>query len=158
VSQDGTYTPGSFNTEHSWPRGDGADSEPAESDLHHLFPTDGDANNSRGSYPFGETSCTGNACDWSSGGSELGVVVGGDFLVFEVRPQRRGDIARAHFYFAVRYDMSIPDSEETFLRSWHDEDPPSVLELNRNDAIETYQSNRNPFVDRPDFVGRISDF
>lgn len=158
VAQDGTYTPGNFNTEHSWPRGDGADSEPAESDMHHLFPTDSNANSRRGSHPFGDTSCTAGGCEWSSGGSELGTVVDGAALVFEVRLQTRGDIARAHFYFSVRYEMDIPDSEEAFLRAWHAQDPPSTVELDRNDAIEEYQSNRNPFVDRPDFVGRVTDF
>ncbi len=159
TSEDGTHTPGTFNTEHSWPRADGADTEPAESDLHHLFPTNSDANNRRGSYPFGDTDCSDTgSCDWSMGGSELGDVTGGATRVFEVRSLYRGDIARAHFYFSVRYDLSIPNDEEEFLRAWHDEDPPSAVEESRNDAIEGYQDNRNPFIDRPDFVDQIADF
>jgi endonuclease I len=158
VAADGSYTPGSFNTEHTWPQSEGADSEPAQSDLHHLFPTDNDANSRRGSYPYGETACTGAACTWAVGGSELGEVEGGTAIVFQVRPEARGDIARAHFYFSVRYGLPIPDSEEVFLRPWNDEDPPSPEEVDRNDAIEIYQLNRNPFVDRPDFVAQIADF
>lgn len=160
VRPDGTHQPDGFNTEHSWPRSDGADREPAESDLHHLFPSDADANSRRGSHPFGDTSCTGaaNDCTWDEGGSELGMVQGGRVRVFEVRPESRGDIARAHFYFSVRYDLPIPATEEVFLRRWNYQDLPTAVERDRNDDIERAQSNRNPFVDRPDFVDQIADF
>jgi len=157
VRPDGSRTPGGFNTEHSWPRDEGADVEPMVSDLHHLFPTDDNANGARATYNFGETSCT-SQCEYSNGGSMLGPNAEGGGLVFEVRPARRGDIARAHFYFAVRYDRAISTAEEAVLRRWHDEDPVDDLERGRNDAIERFQRNRNPFVDRPDFVDRIDNF
>jgi endonuclease I len=81
-----------------------------------------------------------------------------DLGLFEVRPARRGDIARAHFYFSVRYAMPIGAAEESVLVAWHQEDPPDDRERERNDRIVRIQRNRNPFVDRPEFVGRISDF
>lgn len=158
VSPDGTRTPGGFNTEHSWPQSEGATGV-AKADLHHLFPTDATANNRRGSYPFGDTDCNqSSACVWYEGGSELGNSSTGGGRVFEVRPAYRGDIARAHFYFSVRYGLAIPASEETVLRAWHQQDPVSDRERLRNDRIEAVQHNRNPFVDRPDFVARIADF
>ena len=78
--------------------------------------------------------------------------------VMMVRPERRGDIARAQFYMAVRYDMPLEDEMEAALRSWNDADPPDAREQARNDAVEDGQGNRNPFVDRPDFVSRITDY
>ena len=43
----------------------------------------------------------------------------------------------------------------TLLR-WHEQDPPDAFERARNDAIfETWQGNRNPFVDRPEWVAAI---
>jgi deoxyribonuclease I len=78
--------------------------------------------------------------------------------VFEVRPLRRGDIARAIFYFAVRYQQTVAPEQEAALRSWHDADPPDATEQARNDAIAGLQKNRNPFIDRPDFVARITDY
>ncbi len=157
AAPDGTRTPNGFNTEHTWPQSLGAGSEPARSDLHHLFPVDELANNARGNLPFAATSCT-SACAYDNGGSRKGPLLGGVEEVFEVRPVRRGDVARALFYFAVRYDQSIEAFEETALRSWHDSDAPDAVEQARNDAIETYQKNRNPFVDRPDFVAKIADY
>ncbi|OUU24806.1 MAG: hypothetical protein CBC13_03020 [Planctomycetia bacterium TMED53] len=38
------------------------------------------------------------------------------------------------------------------LLEWHLEDPVSVAEQNRNDAVFGYQGNRNPFIDHPEFV------
>lgn len=157
---DGTNTPGgTHNTEHSWPQSAGASTEPARSDLHHLFPVTQTSNSIRGSIPYGDTGCDQSAaCTWYEGGSELGPSSINGTSVFEVRPEHRGDIARAHFYFAVRYQHAIAIASESPLRQWHQQDPPDDLERARNDAIETLQQNRNPFVDRPDFVGHISDF
>ena len=157
ATADGTRTPGTINTEHSWPRSDGAAVFPREGDLHHLFPTDTTANSQRGNLPFGNTTCVASGCPWDQGGSELGVDSTGT-TVFEVRPAYRGDIARAHFYFSVRYSLAIPASEESVLRQWNAEDPPSQVERTRNDAIEAVQGNRNPFVDYPQLSARISDF
>jgi endonuclease I len=159
VPADGTTAPGGFNTEHSWPKSDGADKEPAKSDLNHLFPTNASANSHRGSLPYGGTDCaTTGSCTWSVGGSMIGPVLGGIGKVFQVRPERQGDIARAHFYISVRYSMAIPALEEKWLRVWNFNDPPSQLERDRASAIEALQTKRNPFVDRPDFVDFISDF
>jgi deoxyribonuclease-1 len=149
---------GGFNVEHSWPQSEFGGAVGAKSDMHHLFPTDPDANSRRSSLPYGNTDCVSSPCRWSEAGSEVGRRIGGYETVFEVRPEFRGEVARAHFYFAVRYGMSIPEFEETALRRWNRCDPPDDRERARNDAIERRQGNRNPFVDRPDLVDAISDF
>lgn len=42
------------------------------------------------------------------------------------------------------------------LKQWNDEDPPSAFEENRNNVIyNTYQHNRNPFIDHPEWVEAI---
>lgn len=159
VPPDGTRTPGGvFNTEHVWPRSMGAEQEPALSDLHHIFPCDVISNAERDSFPFGVSDCGEvGACFYSEGGSELGLDANGD-IVFEVRPERRGDVARAKFYFAVRYRRSVDRFEEAVLRSWHEQDPPDAREQVRNDEIESLQRNRNPFVDCPALVDRVDNF
>jgi endonuclease I len=162
VQPDGTTTPGEFNTEHSWPQSLGANGEPARSDLHHLFAVDARANGARGNYPFGEVTCLhladeADTCSFDSGGSALGRTAQGQ-LAFEVRRKKRGDIARAQFYFAIRYKRSIAPNVETVLREWDHADPVDLEEQTRHDNIELYQNNRNPFIDRADFADRIADF
>ncbi len=135
-----------MNIEHSWPQSQGAVGE-AKSDLHHLFPTDSKANNLRSSYPFGNVSRP----TWEQGGSKF------DGKVFEIRPEQRGNTARAMFYFAVRYNKTMPPAQEQALRAWNKEDPVDQAERDRNDRIENIQHNRNPFVDHPEFVDLIQE-
>ena len=160
VEPDGTNLPGDqFNTEHTWPQSRGADTEPARSDVHHLFPADQEANKRRAHYEFGHVGCSESTCEWHRDGSFLGPS-NDDWRdpIFEVRPDRRGDIARAILYFSVRYDEPVSAEEEAVLRDWNCEDPPDDYEMNRNDDIEAFQGNRNPFIDRPDFVDQIDEF
>jgi endonuclease I len=96
-------------------------------------------------------------CAFARGGSVVGEDEDGR-RVMSVRGPMRGNVARALFYFAVRYDQPIDDREERILRKWHAEDPPDAGERARNDRVERAQGNRNPFVDRPELVARIRDF
>jgi deoxyribonuclease I len=136
-----------MNIEHTWPQSKGAKGI-AKCDLHHLFPADSKANGIRGNNPFGFVLRP----SWEEGGSKT------DRDVFEVRKEQRGNTARGMFYFAIRYNMHIDDAEEATLRKWHKEDPVDQNEKKRNDRVQNFQNNRNPFVDRPDFVDMISDF
>jgi len=43
------------------------------------------------------------------------------------------------------------------LIAWHYEDPPTPQEVIRNNKVQAFQSNRNPFVDHPEYVNRIWD-
>ncbi len=142
-----------FNTEHVWPRSYGADREPAKSDLHHLFPSDQQINEQRANYPFGFVT---RQVLYEEGGSKLGYDAA-NHLVFEVRPQTRGDIARAMFYFAVRYrnPENFLQQQEAVLRQWHQQDPVDSLERLRNQRILAIQYRPNPFIDHPEFLERI---
>lgn len=41
------------------------------------------------------------------------------------------------------------------LIQWHEDDPVSEEERHRNNVIESYQRNRNPFIDHPEWVACI---
>ena len=38
------------------------------------------------------------------------------------------------------------------LLQWHEQDPPDAREIARNDVIQSFQGNRNPFIDHPEWV------
>ena len=146
------------NVEHTWPQSDFSRryvKEQQKSDLHHLFPTDSEMNSRRSSYAFGEVELARG--DLKCENSKLGESRGGN-TVFEPPSTHRGNVARAMFYFAVRYEMTIPAEEEATLRAWHKADPVDPAEMKRNDRIFSLQRNRNPFVDFPNLVDRIGDF
>jgi len=139
-----------MNTEHTWPQSLGADAEPAKCDLHHLYPTDADANSRRGNAPFGVVT---GAVDWSEGGSRLGAGAGG--VVFEPRDTHKGNVARSMLYFAHRYGYALSVEEIDLFQDWHLADPVDEAELERSLAIAEEQVLANPFVVCPDFVARL---
>lgn len=167
-----------YNREHSFPRSwFGGTVEPMNSDVHHIFASDGFVNSKRGSFPYGKV---GTASFTSQNGSLLGsasVALGYTGTVFEPIDEFKGDLARAYFYMATRYENAIGgwqgnstsadavlngSSNQVFevwvlamLKSWHQQDPVSAKELARNEAAHSYQGNRNPFVDYPEFVSVI---
>jgi len=134
--------------------------------------SDDDVNNARWHFDFGFTNCPDDGACKVSEESQLGQRPGltgytncptgnldlDHVCLMEVRPLRRGDIARGMFYMSVRYDMPMEDAMEADLRVWNLSDPPDARERLRNDGTEAAQGNRNPFIDRPDLVDRIDDF
>lgn len=146
------------NTEHSWPQSKftGRFSRSMQKgDLHHLFPTNSRANSIRSSYHFSDV--RGGSIDGCHS-SAVGPAQHGSGQYFEPANEIKGNIARAIFYFSIRYQQSIPSTEEAALRRWHDQDPVDQEERERNDGIYEIQANRNPFIDYPELVDLIQDF
>ena len=141
-----------MNCEHSWPQSLGATGI-AKSDLHHLFPVMMKMNSRRSNHPF----CDVEQITYSGFGSYLGYSYWGT-RCFEPPAKHKGDLARAMFYFSVRYGHKIDREQEDFFRQWHEDDPVSFKEIERNNNIYRFQNNRNPFIDNPDFVNLIKDF
>lgn len=170
VNQCGNYNAEGqcYNREHSWPASWFNSLTPMYTDLYHIVPTDGYVNNRRGNFPFGEV----NNPSWTStNGSKLGpsVTPGYSGTVFEPINAYKGDFARGFFYMSVRYmgqDAGWAGSEMTqgaeirpwavtMLLRWHQQDPVSQKEIDRNNAVFALQQNRNPFIDRPEFAALI---
>jgi uncharacterized repeat protein (TIGR02543 family) len=146
TSVNGTWDSGvTWNREHVWPQsllGVGTSIGPG-TDLHNLKPANPSENSSRGNkyYDVATTSST-----------------------YLPRAAVRGDLARILFYMDIAYTNltlvnSAPNTYQMakldVLLRWHLEDPVDDFERNRNDVIYTYQSNRNPFIDHPEFVEKI---
>lgn len=146
-------TANNINAEHIRPRSTGVKDTAAESDLHHLFVSDEEANHMRSSWPFGLV----EKVEWQNGESKLGFDAKGN-MVFEPPKKHRGNIARALFYVSISYGLSLDKTQEALLRKWHVDDPVDDDEALRNDLVETFQNNRNPFIDDPSLVDGISRF
>jgi len=148
-----------INAEHTWPQSKfpNRNSTTQKSDLHHLFPTDSKTNSRRGNYPFTEVA-ENNLGLTACASSKMNYISEARVRGFEPPESHKGNVARALFYFAIRYNAKIPDYEELVLRLWHLTDPVDSEEQRRNDVIETFQGNRNIFVDNPNFSDLIEDF
>jgi len=125
-----------WNREHVWPQSklNGA----PKGDAHNLKPSDVQENSSRGNLPFGYMTGSG---------------------VYEPHDEVKGDIARIVFYMATMYTQLDINSgtigDLQVLLEWHMIDPVDDFERNRNEVIFSYQGNRNPFIDYPQFVEEI---
>lgn len=156
-----------YNREHSVPKSWFNDATPMYTDLFHLYPTDGWVNNKRGNLPLGEV----NNPSWTStNGSKVGpcVTAGYNGTVFEPNDAYKGDLARTYFYMTVCYmDKNLGYEQSMFtggslkpwalnmLLRWHEDDPVSLKEYERNNAVYALQGNRNPFIDFPELVDKI---
>ena len=148
-----------MNCEHTWPQSRfnrSMSKNSQKTDLHHLFPSDSRANSSRGNTAFGEVQ--GRDAHDNCQASQRGSDILSNRTSFEPPTEHRGNVARALFYFSVRYKISISNQEEIHLRSWHEDDPVDSAEIKRNEEIYSVQGNRNPFIDEPTSVSDVADF
>ena len=152
-----------WNREHVWAKSHGFDDQSywAYSDCHHLRATGKAINSSRGNKYFDEVN---NPTDSDQYGNKW------TSSVFEPRDEVKGDVARILFYMVTRYhdstltltldnSGSYPNSKgvgnlgmlDTLVK-WHYEDPVSETEIKRNEVVYSYQGDRNPYIDHPEFV------
>lgn len=173
TNQCGTYSVegNCYNREHIVPQSLFNEASPMVSDIHFIRATDGKVNGMRSNYPFGKV---GTATFTSKNGSKLGSSASSGYsgTVFEPIDEFKGDVARMIFYFVTRYQNKLSSFtsgnmlgssaypglqtwELNVLLAWHNQDPVSQAEINRNNASYTYQGNRNPFIDNPSYVNLI---
>jgi endonuclease I len=154
-----------WNREHVWAKshGDFGTVTGPGTDVHHLRPEDVTVNSVRGNK------------DFDNGGSTVAECPGclSDADSFDPRPAVRGDVARMIFYMAVRYDggdgfADLEPNDQvnngsapaigkfSVLKAWSAGDPPDAFEKRRNQVIfDTWQHNRNPFIDHPEWVNSV---
>ncbi len=180
TNQCGTYNSEAdcYNREHSvpvsWFNGNTSTAGTA-TDYLFIFPTDGYVNGKRANFIYGEVASPSYT---SLNGSKLGSssFAGLTGSVFEPIDSFKGDVARAFLYFVTRYQDDIPtwsanaDAAQAFdnntfpsvkinylklMLKWHNLDPVSQKEKDRNNGAYSFQGNRNPFIDSPQYVNRI---
>lgn len=170
-----SFSANRMQREHSvpkswWKRGNDVEYTPAYSDMWNLYPSDAAANQAKLNYPFGETRTT----TFDNGVTKVGAPKagfgGGCSNVFEPGDEYKGDFARSIFYMATVYDdlhwvydymfannsyPSLMPWAINMLLQWSRQDPVSQKEIDRNNSVEQYQGNRNPFVDFPNLAEYI---
>lgn len=159
-----TY-PNPINAEHLVPQSFFGSAEPMKSDIHILKPCHGSANSARSNKPYNEI--IDSEAEWygSVGNSytSQGSIPSNSELwsessgwEWEPREDRKGDVARAAFYFYTMYPGAAGDITEmgptANLYQWHLDDPADATEISRNDKVASQQGNRNPYIDYPDLV------
>lgn len=154
-----------WNREHVWAKshGDFGTATGPGTDVHHLRPEDVTVNSSRGNK------------DFDLGGTAVAEAPGSytDADSWEPRNAVKGDVARMIMYMAIRYegDDGWPNLEMnqsvnngtapylgklSVLLQWNLADPPDAFEKRRNQVIyDTWQGNRNPFIDHPEWATAI---
>lgn len=164
-----SFSQNRMNREHAipkswWKKNGDIEYTPCYSDMWNLYPSDATANSAKSNYAFGEclTTTFNNGC--TRVGAPKAGFGGGSGLVFEPADEYKGDFARAIFYVATVYDdlpwvytymfqkNSYPSLQTwvvNMLLDWARRDPVSQKEVDRNNAVEQCQGNRNPYVDFP---------
>ena len=172
-----------WNREHMMPQSTFNSNYPMYSDMFYVIPTDARINQLRSNYPYGKAGSTNhytftNGSKISNNGTPGSGYTG---RVYEPIDEFKGDVARSLLYFSVRYegklssfnyfngtsaanDRSPLDGTEekvfenwyiNLLMQWHNQDPVSQKEIDRNNAVYSIQKNRNPFIDHPEWVNII---
>ena len=163
-----------WTREHIWAksRGDFDNAIGVGTDVHALRPLDNTTNSIRNNRSFNNcTTCIDVTDRW---GNPTGSKKDANDWSFEPRDEVKGDVARMIFYMAVRYEGAdgpnleltesmLPQVDKeplhgvlSTLLEWHRNDPVDAWEENRNDIIyDSYQNNRNPFIDFPEFAEHI---
>ncbi len=165
-SMNGTWDSGkTWNREHTWPQSKGADkSIPMGHDMQSVRPASVKVNSSRGNTAYGEN---GNYYDPDE------VAISNSYYSKSNLGSYRGDCARVILYDYVVYGQagsyknSLYNGEAQLLNKlgssgvfesvaillkWHMNDPVSLTEMVRNDGAQSYQGNRNPFIDFPELA------
>ena len=159
-----------MNIEHSvakswW----GGTKNNAYCDLHHLNPSDQNANSRKSNYPLGELT----SVSWDNGVTFVGKanIDGSSQNAYEPCDEYKGDFARTFMYMFTCYQdltweytwMNYEKSTYPTLKpwavklllKWHKQDPVSEKEVNRNNAVSKIQGNRNPYIDYPQLADYV---
>ncbi|MBQ7495229.1 MAG: endonuclease [Bacteroidaceae bacterium] len=136
------------------------------SDLHHLMPSDIQANSDKSNFGMGVVTSVRK----TNGSIKVGKGTAGNngtVNLWEPADKWKGDFARIYFYLVTAYEqLSMVQTEgantmqtstypklqpwayQLYLQ-WSRQDPVDDIERARNDAVYKIQGNRNPFIDYP---------
>lgn len=161
--RDAEYAAG-WTREHVWPRSKGGmtTSRPgAGTDAHNIFAADASVNSSRSNKMFRQLGVAGEAVFDKSpqGGADGRLLARASPHAWEPPDFSKGVVARALLYMACAYSEELGSVDAVGsladILEWNKRFPPDERERRRNDIVERYQCNRNPFIDDPSLSDKI---
>ncbi|MCB1836908.1 MAG: endonuclease [Alcanivoracaceae bacterium] len=79
------------------------------------------------------------------------------FQTFDPPDHAKGNVARAMIYMHMQHKLPLIGPLDLYQR-WNQADPPDTEEKRRNDAIAKLQGSRNPYIDKPELIDRMTGF
>lgn len=159
-----------MNIEHSFPKSWwGGSSNSAYKDLYNLMPCEAKINSSKSNYGMGTVSNakTDNGCTKVGSGSAGSQAA----TLWEPADKWKGDFARGYMYMSTAHQNlnsnyegqalislqkdAYPTLKEwayTLYLTWSRNDKVTQLEVDRNNAVNAIQHNRNLFIDFPNLA------
>lgn len=157
-----------WNREHTWPQSKGADSGiPMGHDMQSVRPASTAVNSERGNTAYGESSGYYDPNEVKINNiyykpTNLGTYRGDaarvilyDYLVYGKLGSYQNDLYNANAQLLDKLGKNGVFENVAVILKWHMQDPPSLTEMVRNDGAQSYQGNRNPFIDFPEVAVEI---
>ncbi|RVU85606.1 hypothetical protein EOL70_06545 [Leucothrix sargassi] len=112
-----------------------------EADMHNLVPAIGEINGDRSNYKYSMI-----ANEPRLYGRSVNMEVEFKSSTAEPPENVMGDIARAYFYMADRYQLQISDQQKKLFIAWNNMDPVDDWEREKNQRVKALQNTENKYI------------